>query len=171
MKAPVRPTWLLALMVLLCACEKAADDVREWTPADHDNAPAPGAAEPKRPPGEPGPAQPPSDGHDSLAAMQSWGRLCVRCHGRFGRGDGPDGKPLAMPDFGSEQWQSQVTDARMVQVIQAGRGAMPAFSLPEQQVAGLVQLVRQMRTGTANAPPTPSGSSVAGPTPSASGSQ
>lgn len=45
-------------------------------------------------------------------------------------------------DLSDPTWQASVTDAQLAAAITGGKGAMPAFPLPEETVTGLVRLVR-----------------------------
>ena len=83
------------------------------------------------------------------------------------------------PTFPIPTWQGSVTDQQIAAAIKFGKGAMPAFKLPDVTIANLVKLVRMMNiarlqghaaaapsTGAApSSAPTPSGSA---PTPSGS---
>src|SRR5262245_61904695 len=72
---------------------RGAAEVREWTPADHDQPAAAAQSGTVRP--RQGQKQPSS--RDGGAAPQNaenlvelaWSRSCAACHGTTGRGDGP----------------------------------------------------------------------------------
>jgi len=69
---------------------------------------------------------------------------CISCHGADGRGSAV-GKSLHAADFHSSQVQQQ-SDAQLADVIEKGRGNMPAFGsrLDKDQVAELVKYVRSL---------------------------
>jgi mono/diheme cytochrome c family protein len=160
MKPLVRPR-LLPLLTLLClavGCARAPDDTREWRPSDHDHTTNPGADQVA--------AGPDAGTAPELAAhgltevtIVAWQQNCVRCHGRLGRGDGPQGVMLRATDFTNQTWQANAKDDELAKVIREGRGAMPPFPLPDSTITSLVQLIRLL--GTASAAPATSGSAAA----------
>jgi cytochrome c oxidase cbb3-type subunit 3 len=74
----------------------------------------------------------------------AWGQNCTPCHGELGRGDGPRGPMLKATNLSDPAWQSSVTDQQIAASIKLGKGAMPAFKLPDVTIANLVKLVRMM---------------------------
>jgi hypothetical protein len=68
-------------------------------------------------------------------------------------------------------WQAAATDEQIARTIKLGKGAMPAFALPDGTIANLVRLVRMMNSARLDAPngAAPSPSAGHGPvlTPSA----
>jgi hypothetical protein len=68
-------------------------------------------------------------------------------------------------DLTDPAWQASVTDEAIAEAIRRGRGAMPAFPLPEGTMRNLVALVRLL--GGAGRPPAPPAGSVAAPAGSA----
>ena len=144
---------LFALATLIGACDRSDVETREWRATDHSNPSRSAGAhpEPHGPaPHSPSPTPPAASGNGptpaARTAMSDWSRLCVRCHGRIGRGDGPMGKPLGAPNLTDPEWQTATSDARIRASIQKGRGQMPAFDLPGSTLDGLVGLIRMMRT-------------------------
>jgi tetratricopeptide (TPR) repeat protein len=80
-----------------------------------------------------------------------WAAKCASCHGAEGRGDGPLGRALALPDMRSSAWQAAISDDRVRQAIRQGivrtdgdrSRRMSAFpDLTDGQVEGLVELIR-----------------------------
>ena len=129
------------LLFVLAGCEGSSRDVREWQASDHDQTPA-----------QPGQVAPPPQGSaqagssDQALAELAWQRNCVICHGQRGQGDGPQGPMMRAPDLTRDEWQAQVTDVQITEVIRKGRNRMPAFeALPEQVVTGLVARIRKNR--------------------------
>ena len=116
----------------LLASRSRPDDVREWTPADHDQ-PAEQPAEVRARTDEP-----------NLTEV-AWAANCVRCHGPRGIGDGPEGPMARAPDLTRAEWQDRVTDDEIADTIRRGRGKMPAFDLSQSLIAGLVQRIRSQR--------------------------
>jgi mono/diheme cytochrome c family protein len=102
-------------------------------------------------------------------SLMAWRNNCVTCHGKMGRGDGPQGPMVKARDLSDPAWQGSVTDAQIAESIVKGRGRMPAFALPTSTVDELVRLVRLIgRSRGATAPPssaqaTPSTSASATP--------
>lgn len=117
---------------------RTSGDLREWTPADHDQ-PAGAPAAPNRPKG----AQPKTQ--DGNLVEMAWARSCATCHGPSGRGDGPTGPMVKAPDLTRPAWQEKVTDEEIAQTIRKGRNQMPAFDLPPNVIQGLVQRIRANR--------------------------
>lgn len=130
------PLWAAAFAFAVAACDPAPSDVREWTPADHDQPARPGAQVSARPAGE---------GGDTGLVDLAWQRNCFTCHGPRGRGDGPQGPMVRAPDLTDPAWQDRVTDAQIAETIRKGRNQMPAFDLPAQVIDGLVQRIRAAR--------------------------
>ncbi|WP_437718695.1 cytochrome c [Sorangium sp. So ce448] len=130
------------LSVGLFGCTSGAGDVRPWTRDDHD-PPNPGEGQ-----GQGGKvaARPvASDETDPGLIELAWQRNCSTCHGRAGRGDGPQGPMVRAPDLTDAAWQDRVTDAQMADTIRKGKNKMPAFDLPQPVIEGLVKRVRTNR--------------------------
>jgi len=130
--------WLTAL-----GCNSRSGDVREWRASDHDRNDNPGsgqAAKQVDPKASAGPAIP---GLEDVTIV-AWGQNCTPCHGELGRGDGPRGPMLKATDLSNPAWQAAVTDQQIAAAIKLGRGAMPAFNLPDNTIVNLVRLVRMM---------------------------
>jgi len=117
---------------------RPSGELREWTAADHDQ-PAGAQPAPNRPKG----AKP--NTQDGSLVEMAWTKSCATCHGRSGRGDGPQGAMVKAPDLTRASWQEKVTDDEIVQTIRKGRNSMPAFDLPPNVVQGLVQRIRANR--------------------------
>lgn len=140
MRRRQRPTllWAAAFGLVVAACDPAPGDIREWTPADHDQATSPGQ-------GAQVAAKPGGEGTDSTLIELAWQRNCLTCHGARGRGDGPQGPMMRPPDLTDAAWQDRVSDAQIAETIRKGRNKMPAFELPDQVIQGLVQRIRSAR--------------------------
>ena len=154
----------LPWLVLVIACDRSGGDVREWQPSDHDRAEPPALARSASGSSPHAPVR-----GLSQEAMQQWGVHCARCHGKLGRGDGPDGPRLGARDLSHPQWQRATTDAMLLDAIRSGRDAMPAFDLPEPTLTSLVALIRMMSSPdeapTAASTPPPSTTSLPDQTP------
>jgi cytochrome c oxidase cbb3-type subunit 3 len=114
----------------LLAPQNRSNDVREWTPADHD-----------QPAEQPTEVRGRTDEPDLTEV--AWAANCVRCHGPRGMGDGPEGPMARAPDLTRAEWQSRVTDDEIADAVRRGRGKMPAFDLSQSLVAGLVRRIRR----------------------------
>ena len=129
---------LVAGLIALVACDSSASgEVREWTPADHDQAgasPTPQVA-----------ARSASPTTGASLVELAWQKNCVSCHGPRGRGDGPQGPMLRAPDLTRSEWQDRVSDQELLETIRKGRNKMPAFDLPPQVLDGLVKRIRASR--------------------------
>lgn len=137
----------LALLAFLTACRTDPGDVREWSPADHDNQPSAANAGTKTgqvDPTKPRPGMPDLSQHGvDEVILATWKQNCVSCHGVIGRGDGPLGAAVRPPNFTDPEWQRVHLDEEMARSIRKGRGKMPAFAaLPPETVDGLVRLIR-----------------------------
>jgi mono/diheme cytochrome c family protein len=134
--------WSLVVVSLFVACQKAPADLREWTPKDHTNQSNQVAAGNGQVAASPPPVETPPPGLDAVT-LAAWGANCALCHGKVGRGDGPQGPMLKAPDLSNPEWQLQVSDSQIRQTITAGKKAMPAFAhLPATTLDGLTLLVR-----------------------------
>lgn len=127
--------WLWVLFALaLAACEDR--DVETWTPADHDHA--------DKKAGQVSGTAAPGQEQASLVAV-TWRQSCASCHGMGGRGDGPTGRMMKMPDLSRPELQNR-SDEELAKVIREGRNQMPSFgSLPPAVVEGLVKHIRTLR--------------------------
>jgi mono/diheme cytochrome c family protein len=116
-------------------------ELREWQASDHQ--PPPEVA----PEGQ-GEAVEDEGNSEERAAQALWGMRCATCHGPTGRGDGEGRPPGAqLPDMASAAFHEARSDAQLAEVIQKGRGLMPAFGqeLSEAGVAALVRHVRALK--------------------------
>jgi cytochrome c oxidase cbb3-type subunit 3 len=111
-------------------------DVREWTPQDHDK-------DAKQASGMQTSGV--TDDENATLLTVTWRQNCARCHGMSGRGDGPEGPMLRVPDLSRPDFQSRATDEEIANVIKKGRNKMPAFeALPPKVVSLLVQHIRSL---------------------------
>jgi mono/diheme cytochrome c family protein len=153
--------WLVPFLAFVAlACDRAPSDLRVWRASDHDHTTNPGADQVQ---GGPDAGTAPELAQHGLneVTIVAWQQNCVRCHGRLGRGDGPQGVSLRATDFTNPAWQAAVTDEQLLKSIRDGKGTMPAFPLPETTLRPLVQLVRLFgRAATPDPAPSalPSGS-------------
>ena len=142
-------------------CRTDSGELREWSPADHDNQPSAsnvgtktGQVDPTKP--RPGMPDLSEHGVDEVV-LATWKQNCVSCHGVIGRGDGPTSAAVRPPNFTDPEWQRVHLDEEMARSIQKGRGKMPAFSaLPPETVQGLVRLIRLLNPTRSAAPPSAS---------------
>lgn len=77
---------------------------------------------------------------------------------------------VAATDLSEPAWQERTSDEQIAAVIRQGKGAMPAFDLPDGTVQGLVKLVRLFHAGREASPSgapsaAPSGAEPLGATP------
>ena len=80
-------------------------------------------------------------------AATIYNRQCVSCHGRDGRGRTRKGRQTRARDVTDAAWQDDVSDERLFNSINNGRGKMPAFrkKISENDIDALVAYVRRMR--------------------------
>jgi cytochrome c oxidase cbb3-type subunit 3 len=74
------------------------------------------------------------------AAAAVYQKHCAKCHGADGKGI----ESLKPPDFTSEKWQKEHTNAVIAKDIREGKGVMPGFkdTLTAAQVTAMVKYVR-----------------------------
>ena len=135
--------------------------MREWRVSDHDHTANPGNDQVQVDPADAGaPAVP---GLEDVTIV-AWQQNCTPCHGQLGRGDGPRGPMVKATNLSDPAWQTGATDEQITLAIKNGKGAMPAFKLPDGTVANLVKLVRMMNAARLDAPGAAApGSSAAAP--------
>lgn len=137
MVPPVLKRIALAGLLLVVGCSSRAD-VREWTPEDHDqdpNQPGIGPRSPQRTPQD-------AAQHGAQLVDLAWDQNCTTCHGREGKGDGPQGPMLHATDLTAAAFQAARTDDQMVAAIRDGKGKMPKFNFPPELALGLVKRIR-----------------------------
>jgi mono/diheme cytochrome c family protein len=81
-------------------------------------------------------------------AKATFDAKCAECHGKDGRARTFKSKHFVHArDLTNAQWQNEVTDERLFNSINKGKGKMPAFGkkLPEDQIDALVRYVRQFK--------------------------
>ena len=82
-----------------------------------------------------------------LSAGQLFSTYCATCHGRDGRASSSRARARHVRNLSDARWQYDVSDERIFNSINNGRGKMPAFSkkLTEAQVDSLVSYVRGLK--------------------------
>jgi mono/diheme cytochrome c family protein len=167
-----RPSWLRRAFLPLAflsslSCNERPSDLREWRISDHDHTDSPNSGQVQGAPA--GSAAPVVAGLEDVTIV-AWQQNCTKCHGQLGRGDGPQGPMVKATNLSDPAWQAAATDEQIARAIKQGKGAMPAFPLPDGTIANLVRLVRMMNAARLGAP---GGATSAAPgastTPSASG--
>jgi mono/diheme cytochrome c family protein len=80
-------------------------------------------------------------------AAQVFSRNCAKCHGNDGRAKGLKAKMVGARNLTDAEWQGRVTDERLFNSINNGKGKMPAFGkkLSEAEVDELVRYVRGLK--------------------------
>ena len=80
-------------------------------------------------------------------AAQLFSRNCAKCHGRDGRAKGLKARLGGVRNLTDAKWQDGVSDERLFNSINNGKGKMPAFGkkLSEAQVDELVKYVRGLK--------------------------
>ncbi len=81
------------------------------------------------------------------SAAQLFSQNCAKCHGKDGRPKGLKAKVGGVRNLTDAQWQDRVTDERIFNSINNGKGKMPAFGkkLSEADVNSLVSYVRSLK--------------------------
>jgi len=131
------------VVVALAGCDDHHESARRtWTPADHSQPPD-RQLDPSRMPARPA-AEVEGDPVERAAAAL-FVIKCASCHGRDGRGGGPELPPGASPpDFTDAAWQAGIEDETIAVVIRGGGTLMPAFG-EEIPPAGIEALIGHLR--------------------------
>jgi len=81
------------------------------------------------------------------SAAQLFSQNCAKCHGKDGRAKGLKAKVAGVRNLADAEWQDRVTDERIFNSINNGKGKMPAFGkkLSEADVNSLVNYVRSLK--------------------------
>jgi cytochrome c oxidase cbb3-type subunit 3 len=87
----------------------------------------------------------PAGGQTNAAALFS--KNCARCHGRDGRASGLKAKATGARNLTDAKWQDRVSDERIFNSINNGKGKMPAYGkkLSEAEIDALVSYVRTLK--------------------------
>lgn len=166
-RAVLLPSLLLTALACV-ACNQRPSDVREWRPGDHDHTENPGSDQVQVDPQDAGaPAIP---GFEDVTLV-AWKQNCTPCHGAVGRGDGPRGPMLKATNLTDPAWQGSISDEQIAKTIKLGKGAMPAFNLPDVTIANLVKLVRILNAAKLEAHAQAAASAAASAAPSSSGAK
>jgi cytochrome c553 len=140
--------WLVgisALVVLggVSACDETAPDLAEWTVADHNHQAKTSRSD--RNPEMVTKDTRASPSKRNIVVDVTWANQCTNCHGKRGRGDGPQSTMVKARDLTIPEWQDTVTDEHLAKVIREGKDKMPAFNLPDSVIQGLVEQIRGWR--------------------------
>jgi mono/diheme cytochrome c family protein len=84
-------------------------------------------------------------GSPAQKAMQTFDSVCAKCHGADGRGGVPAMEGANPPrNFCDAAFQASRSDEQLKQVIQKGKGGMPAFGnlFTDAELQGLVSKIR-----------------------------
>jgi len=148
----------LPFLLLTCvACNQRPADAREWRPTDHDHTDNPGSGQVQVDPAAS--SAPIVPGFEDVTLV-AWKQNCTPCHGAIGHGDGPRGPMLKATNLSDPAWQASITDEQIAKAIKLGKGAMPAFNLPDVTIANLVKLVRILNVAKLEAHAQAGGSAI-----------
>jgi cytochrome c553 len=136
---------ILAVVVLggVSACDETAPDLAEWTVDDHNHQAKTNRSERSSEMVTKDTRSAPSK--RNLVADITWTKQCANCHGKRGRGDGPQSTMVKARDLTIPEWQDTVTDEHLAKVIREGKDKMPAFNLPDSVIQGLIEQIRGWR--------------------------
>jgi len=130
--------------LLLMGCSKKPTQV--WTPADHLQVAGDTDAR-VSPTTVDAPDAGLRAGSMERVAAALWQELCASCHGVLGQGDGAALGSLKgqLPDMSQKQWQSQRSDAQLMEIIRKGQGLMPAFEerVKPEGISALISHIRR----------------------------
>ena len=81
------------------------------------------------------------------SAAQLFSQNCAKCHGKDGGAKGFKAKVVGARNLTDAQWQDRVTDERLFNSINNGKGKMPAYGkkLSEAEINLLVNYVRSLK--------------------------
>jgi cbb3-type cytochrome c oxidase subunit III len=84
---------------------------------------------------------------ESDSAAEIFSHQCSGCHGKDGQAKGLKAKAKGARNLTDAEWQDRVSDERIFNSINNGKGHMPGFSkkLSEAQIDQLVQYVRGLK--------------------------
>ncbi len=75
-------------------------------------------------------------GNDYVLGEALYHGSCERCHGSNGDGNGPDAATMSPnpPDFNDPKFWRTFDEKKMADVVRKGRGRMPAFEMPPEEI-------------------------------------
>jgi mono/diheme cytochrome c family protein len=81
------------------------------------------------------------------SAAELYAKNCSKCHGSDGRAKGLKARATGTRNLTDPQWQERVSDERIFNTINNGKGKMPGFGkkLSEAEIDSLVQYVRGLK--------------------------
>jgi mono/diheme cytochrome c family protein len=81
------------------------------------------------------------------SAAELYVKQCASCHGKDGRAKTLKGKLKHARNLKDAQWQDKVSDERLFNSINNGKGKMPAYGkkLSQQEIEALVGYVRALK--------------------------
>ena len=80
-------------------------------------------------------------------AKATFDAQCAKCHGKDGRAHTTRGRLSHARDMTNASWQNEVSDERLFNSINKGKGKMPPYGkkLSDDQIDVLVRYVRQLK--------------------------
>ena len=81
------------------------------------------------------------------SAAQLYTKQCASCHGRDGRSKTLKGRVKHARNLADRDWQDKVSDERIFNSINNGKGKMPAYGkkLSQEQIESLANYVRALK--------------------------
>lgn len=81
------------------------------------------------------------------SSAQLYTKQCASCHGKDGRSKTIKGKRKHARDLTDRDWQDKVSDERIFNSINNGKGKMPAYGkkLSQEQIESLATYVRALK--------------------------
>lgn len=81
------------------------------------------------------------------STAQVYAKQCASCHGKDGRSKTIKGKLKHARNLTDRDWQDKVSDERIFNSINNGKGKMPAFGekLSQEQIESLATYVRELK--------------------------
>jgi mono/diheme cytochrome c family protein len=83
----------------------------------------------------------------AASSAELYAKQCASCHGRDGRAKTIKGKLKHARNLTDGQWQEKVSDERIFNSINNGKGKMPAYGkkLSQEQIESLATYVRALK--------------------------
>ena len=83
----------------------------------------------------------------ALSAAQLYTKQCASCHGKDGRSKTIKGRLKHARNLTDRDWQDKVSDERIFNSINNGKGKMPAFGkkISQEQIESLATYVRALK--------------------------
>jgi mono/diheme cytochrome c family protein len=94
---------------------------------------------------------PPGEAADVARGKKIYRMMCLKCHGKQGKGDGPKAKTLSKKprDYTNKEEMSKLTDDDLKKAVIEGKKPMPAFQarLKDKDVENVIAYIKTLAGG------------------------